>query len=50
MACAAEIMDREMAFMDAVQRTRDLRSGRDGMSLIDADGGVLATFVAGGDE
>jgi heat shock protein HslJ len=50
MACPGDIMDREMAFMDAVQRTRDFRSGRDGMSLIDVDGSVLATFVAGADE
>ncbi len=50
MACPDEIMDREMAFMDAVQRTRDFRSGGDRMSLIDEGGSVLAVFVAGGDE
>ena len=50
MACPDEIMDREMAFMDAVQRTRDFRSGGDRMSLIDEGGSVLAVFVAGADE
>ncbi len=50
MACPEEIMDREMAFMDAVQRTRDFRSGGDRMSLIDEGGSVLAVFVAGADE
>jgi len=50
MSCPGEIMDREMAFMDAVQRTREFQSGGDRMSLIDADGSVLAEFVAGADE
>ena len=50
MACPDEIMDREMAFMDAVQRTRDFQSGGDRMSLIDEGGNVLAAFVAGADE
>ena len=50
MACPDEIMDREMAFMDAVQRTRDFQSGGDRMSLIDESGSVLAVFVAGADE
>ena len=50
MACPEEIMDREIAFMDAVQRTRDFRSGGDRMSLIDEGGSVLAVFVAGDDE
>ncbi len=50
MACPDEIMDREMAFMAAVQRTRDFRSGGDRMSLIDEGGSVLAVFVAGADE
>ncbi len=49
MACPDEIMDREMAFMAAVQRTRDFRSGGDRMSLIDEGGSVLAVFVAGAD-
>ena len=50
MACPDEIMDREMAFMAAVQKTRDFRSGGDRMSLIDEGGSVLAVFVAGADE
>ena len=50
MACPEEIMDRETAFMGAVQRTRDFQSGGDRMSLIDESGSVLAVFVAGADE
>ncbi len=50
MACPDEIMDLEMVFMDAVQRTRDFRSGGDRMSLIDEGGSVLAIFVAGADQ
>jgi len=50
MACPDEIMDRETAFMAAIQRTRDFRSGGDRMSLIDEGGSVLAVFVAGADE
>jgi len=50
MACPDEIMDLEMIFMYAVQRTRDFRSGGDRMSLIDEGGNVLAVFVAGADE
>lgn len=50
MACPEEIMDREMAFMDAVQKTRDFRSGSDRMNLVDEGGNVLATFVVGADE
>lgn len=50
MACPKEIMDRETAFMEAVQSTRDFQSGSGRMSLIDVDGGVLATFVAAADD
>ncbi len=50
MACPDEIMDREMAFMDAVQKTRDFKFGIGGMSMLDETGNVLATFVAGADE
>jgi putative lipoprotein len=45
MACPEEVMDRETAFMEAVQNTRDFRSGSGRMSLIDVDGNVLAEFV-----
>jgi putative lipoprotein len=48
MACGDVIMSRETAFMDAVQKTADFRSGGDRMNLLDKDSSVLATFVAGG--
>jgi putative lipoprotein len=50
MACPGVIMDRETAFMNAVQKTRDFKFGSGGMSLLDAEGHVLATFVADTDE
>ena len=49
MACPEEIMDREMAFLDAVQKTRGFESGRDSMSLLDEDESILAEFVAAAD-
>lgn len=49
MACGDVIMGRESAFIDAVQKTTDFRSGGDRMSLLDKDNNVLATFVAGSD-
>jgi len=48
MACADVIMNREMAFIEAVQKMTDFNSSGDRMSLLDDDGTVLATFVAGG--
>ena len=50
MACPGVIMDRETAFMNAVQKTRDFKFGSGGMSLLDAEGHVLATFVADTDD
>ncbi len=50
MACPETIMNRETAFMNAVQRLRDFQTGRDGMSLLDEDGNVLARFVASDDD
>ena len=51
MACRPEtIMRRETEFMDAVQKTRDFKTTRDGMSLLDEEGNVLASFVDGADE
>ena len=49
MACPEEVMDREMAFLDAVQKTRGFESGGGNMSLLDEASGVLAEFVAGAD-
>lgn len=46
MACPEDIMDRETAFMDAVGKTTDFQSSKERMSLLDADDGVLARFVA----
>lgn len=49
MACPGEIMAREMAFLDAVQKTTGFESGGGDMSLLDEESGVLAEFVAGAD-
>ncbi len=50
MACPETIMNRETAFMNAVQKLRDFQTGNDGMSLLDEDGNVLARFVASDDD
>ncbi len=50
MACPETIMNRETAFMNAVQKLRDFKTTGDGMSLLDEDGNVLAKFVAGADD
>jgi hypothetical protein len=39
-------MNREMAFMNSVRKTTDFKTSGDGMSLLDEDGNVLASFVA----
>ncbi len=49
MACPEKVMDREMSFLDAVQRTQGFESGGGSMSLLDGVSGVLAEFVAGPD-
>ncbi len=49
MACPGEIMDREIAFLEAVQKTTGFESGGGNMSLLDEASGVLAEFVAGAD-
>ena len=46
MACPEDVMDRETTFMDAVGKTTDFQSSKERMSLLDADDGVLARFVA----
>ena len=46
MACPDAIMEREMTFLDAVQRTRGFEVSRGSMNLLDEDDSVLATFVA----
>jgi len=50
MACSDEIMNRETAFIEAVQKTTDFSSGGDRMNLLDSDGNVLAAFVVGSDD
>lgn len=47
MACSDKIMNRESAFIEAVQKTTDFSSKGDRMNLLDSDGNVLAAFVAG---
>ena len=46
MACPEPVMNRETAFLDAVQKMKDFRIGDSEMSLLDEDGNVLASFVA----
>jgi len=46
MACAEDIMGREMAFLDAVQGMKDFAIGDFGMRLLDDDGNVIAEFAA----
>jgi heat shock protein HslJ len=50
MACPEPIMSREAAFLDALQRTRNIESGKGRMSLLDGGNGVLVEFVAVLDE
>ena len=47
MACPEPIMSREMAFLEALQKTRDFQVSNDSMRLLDDEGSVLAEFVAG---
>lgn len=50
MACPEPIMNREMAFMNAVQKMTGFRTADNTMSLLDENGKELATFVAGTDD
>lgn len=45
MACPEPIMRRETAFLEALQETRGFSLQADGMSILDEDGNVLASFV-----
>ena len=46
MACADSIMSREMAYLNAVQKTRNFDAGNADMRLLDEEDGILAEFVA----
>ncbi len=46
MACPQAIMSREMAFLEALQKTRGFQANNDSMRLLDDEGSVLAEFVA----
>lgn len=48
MACPEPIMSRELAFLDAVQKTRKFDSRKEGLRLLDENSEVLAELVAGG--
>lgn len=50
MACPEPIMNREAAFLDAVQKTTSFASEKDSMRLVDDGSTVLAEFVAGADK
>ena len=47
MACPPPIMNRETAFLEALQKTRDFQANDESMRLLDDEGNVLAEFVAG---
>jgi heat shock protein HslJ len=49
MACPEPRMSREVAFLEAVQKTRNFKIASDRMSLLDEGSSVLAQFVAGAD-
>lgn len=46
MACPQAIMSREMAFLEALQKTRGFQANNDSLRLLDDEGSVLAEFVA----
>lgn len=45
MACPPEIMDRETAFLQALQSTANFELGENTLQLLDADGKVLVELV-----
>lgn len=47
MACSDEIMNRELAFMEAVQQTTDFSSDGNRANLLDSEGNVIVTLVPG---
>ena len=47
MACPPPIMNRESAFLEVLQKTRDFQTNDESMRLLDDEGSVLAEFVAG---
>lgn len=47
MACPPPIMNRETAFLEALQKTTGFQVNNDSMRLVDDEGSVLAEFVAG---
>ncbi len=47
MACPEPIMSREMAFLEALQKTRGFQVKNYSMRMLDDEGSVLAEFVAG---
>ncbi len=47
MACPPPIMNRESAFLEALQKTRGFQTNDESMRLLDDEGSVLADFVAG---
>ena len=48
MACPEPIMSREMAFLDAVQKTRGFDFRKENLRLLDEKGGELVALVPGG--
>ncbi len=48
MACPEPFMSRELAFLDAVQKTRKFDSRKEGLRLLDENGDELVALVPGG--
>jgi heat shock protein HslJ len=46
MACPPEIMDRELAFMQALQETTQFEMGKDSLQLLGVGNALLAQLVA----
>jgi len=45
MACEDQVMNRETGFLEAVQKTRNFETNKDGLRLLDDDGNMLAELV-----
>lgn len=46
-ACPQPIMDRESAFLDALQNTTSFQTGKESLQLLDSENVLLAELVAG---
>ena len=49
-ACPGPAMSLEATFLEAIAQTKDIKSGRGKMRLLNGDGDILAELVVGADE